>query len=478
MRITLLLILLSFFSFVNAQNKIKPSKLIEDFDFLIDELRLQHQGLYNYLDKEQTDLVIDSLRNTLNVSHTKLAFYEKLRFVIGLTNEGHTEVELPKWTMTKVGLSKSFFPLAVKFTQEGLVLTQNYGKTVDGLNKGMRLISVNDQRVDAILERIYPLIPTDGFNETSKNEWVGDLNFSLLYRLVYGKNNDFKIEVQEFGSDEILVFTVPAVRYTKFKSKNTKFNSNEFDYNSFSLEKVNDSIVYLSVPSFGHAKVDYEKFYEMCFRKIDSLKTKHLILDIQANGGGSEGNENLLFSYLTDDVIQKYKQVTMFPKSYLKRKNEESLIEDKWEMHDSIAKRGEFTLYSDYYSDLGYQKPEKDLVYKGELYVLISGATFSGGAEFVSLVKMIKRGIFIGEETGGAFEGNVSGYSVYVKLPHTKIEVDIPIVHFQVDVKPEKRGRGIMPDYYIPQSWENYLNGINAKKEFAVKLITEKQTNQ
>jgi len=473
MRIFLLVTSILIFTYGNAQNKIKPKKLNEDFEYLITELKLQHQGLYEYIGENQTDIKIDSIRNTLKTPQTKLKFYEKLRYVIGLTNEGHTSIDLPKWTMMKLGLSKSFLPLTVKLCDENLIITQNYGKDIKELKKGSKIISVNNKKVSEIFDELYPLIPTDGFNETSKQEWIGGLNFSLLYRLGYGKEKKFELQIQEFGNDKIQTLTVSAIRFTKFKTKNAKFKSKNFDYNEFKLEHINDSIAYLSIPSFGNDNLDYEEFYQKNFKKIDSLNIKHLIIDVQANGGGTEGNENLLFSYLSNKVVQKYKQVTMLPKPYQKNKNKQGYFEDKWTFQNIIAKRGNFTLYSDYYSDLGYKKPQKELIYNGKLYVLISGKTFSGGAEFASLIKMTDRGIFIGEETGGTYEGNVSGYSEYIKLPNSKVEVKIPTVHFQINVSPKIKGRGIMPDYDVPQTWEDYLVGKNTKKDFAIKTIIE-----
>ncbi len=471
MRILLLLISFLFLSYGNAQNKIKPRKLNEDFDYLIKELKSQQQGLYNYVGINQTNTEIDSIRESLKTPLTKLQFYEKLRYVIGLTNEGHTSIELPKWSMLKLGLSKSFMPLTVKFCDEDLLVTQNYGKNVPGLKKGAKIISVNGKKLSEIVNKLSPLIPSDGFNETSKKEWIGGLNFSLLFRLVYGKEKEFRLKTQEFGSEEYQDLIVPAIRFTKFKNKNAQLASKEFGYNQFAFEQINDSIAYLSIPSFGNENIDYEKFYRSNFKKIDSLDVNHLIIDIQTNGGGTEGNENLLFSYLSNEVVQKYKRVTMLPKPYHKNKNKQSYSEDKWQLEDTIAKRGNFTLFSDYYSDLGYKKPIKELIYTGKLYVLTSGKTFSGGAEFASLIKMTNRGMFIGEETGGAYEGNVSGYSEYVKLPNSKIEIKIPTVHFQINVTPKLKGRGIIPDYNVPQTSKDYRSGTNAKKDFIIKKI-------
>ena len=474
----LLFIIFLFTSFLaRAQKQIEPEKLKEDFDALVQELKFQHQGLYEYYNKSYVDQQLDSIRNTLTQPLTKLEFYKTLTYTLTLTNEGHTAIYLPKKEMLKIGISKSIFPLIAKIYDHELIITQNYGKEIDGLKKGAKLLSINGNKVSDIVDAFLPLIITDGFNQTSKYEWMGGLNFSLLYRLVYGKSNKFTIEVQDFGSDEIQTFSIPAIRYTRFKSKNAVFEAKEFDFNNFEFEQINDSVAYLSVPSFGDDDLNYENWYEESFKKIDSLKINHLIIDVQANGGGTEGNENLLFSYLTEDNIQKYKKVTMLPKPYLKNRHKEGYIEDKWALNtskDSIAERGNYTLFSQYYSDLGYKKPNPDYIYKANVYVLTNGVTFSGGAEFSSLVKMTDRAIFIGEETGGAYEGNVSGYSEWVTLPNSKIEIKIPTVHFQINVSPELKGRGVIPDYEVAQTWEDYINTINSKKRFTLRLIKHK----
>ncbi|MDG1685011.1 MAG: S41 family peptidase [Flavobacteriaceae bacterium] len=454
-----------------SQKRISKNRLLEDFDYAVHELKLQHQGFYNYVDKHKTDTEISILRNSIENSMTKLEFYQLIRQLLGLMNEGHGSVDLPKWTMVKVGLSKSLLPVGVKFLDEELIITQNFGKDIVGLNKGAKIVSINGEPISQILNKLLPLIAADGFNNTSKFEWIGGMNMSLLYRLVYGKKKEFELQIIDSVNRETKTVKIPAIRYTTIKAKNAKFKGKSFGYTTFNFEQINDSIAYLSIPDFGSDVIDYQTFYEKQFKKIDSLSIKHLIIDVQANGGGEEGNENLLFSYLSEKPIRKYKKVSMLPKPYQINKNNKGYKFDKWELKGSIAERGEFTLYSNYYSELGYKPPNKDYVYLNKLYVLISRVTFSGGAEFSSMIKMTNRGVFIGAETGGAYEGNVSGYSETVKLPNTKIRIDIPTVHFQMNVNPEKRGRGIIPDYEVPQTWDDYLNNRNSKLDFTKKMI-------
>ncbi len=449
--------------------KIKPEKLQNDFNFLVEELRLKHQGLYQYETHAVIDGKIDSLYATLSKPHSKIEFYTKVRALIALTNEGHTYADLPKGAMVKAGISRSFLPLSIRYCDKQLIIDQYFGESESKLKQGLRILSINGKDVDEIVQDIFPYIPSDGFNETSKYEWSANVIFSLLYRLVYGAEKKFILEVEEFEKRKPFTVELPAVRFTKFKVKHAKYPFKKFEFKQFKFQILNDSVAYMSVPSFDSEAASYSSFYGDCFEKVTEKDIKHLIIDLQDNGGGSEGNENLLYSYLQWDIFPKYKSVSMTPIIYNDRKNENSIKFDKWEHKGQYAERGDFTLSSSYYSTHSYQKPDKAHVYDGKLYVLISGATFSGGAEFCSMVKMNNRGIFIGEETGGTFEGNVSGYAENIKLPNTKIRVSIPVVNFRMNVDPAIKGRGIMPDFEVPQNWEDYLSSENSKLKFVLE---------
>ncbi len=461
-------LLLVFFTLtLNAQNR--KSKLQKDFDYLITELKSQHQGLYEYLPEKQVNSELENLRNSITDTMSTLDFYLLARKVIGLTNEGHTSVSLPKWTKIKTGLSKSFLPLAVKFCGKELVVSQNYGKAINGIEKGTIIKAINGKRIQAITAELIKFIPTDGFNQTSKYEWIGGVHFALLYRLVYGKSKLYKLTVENNNIEQTV--DISAIRYTHYKSKNAILKKIKIESSTFSFRQINDSIAYLSIPSFGKKSSFYPKFYKETFQKIKNLNIKHLIIDMQDNGGGTEGVENLLVSYLIPKRFKKYKKVTALPKSYDEIKDNKSEIRDQWKFNGVIAERGDFTLYSDYYSELDYKKPSKHLIYTNKLYVLISGYTFSGGSEFANMIKMQDRGVFIGEETGGAYDGNVSGYSTSIKLPNTRIRVSIPIIHYQMNVDPIQKGQGVKPNCVVPQTRTSYLNNTNNALDFALNLI-------
>jgi C-terminal processing protease CtpA/Prc len=443
--------------------------LLEDYDFLVEELKLYHQGLYQYVAKDIVDQKIDSIRNTI-VSGDEIYLFKKVNALIALTNEGHTNTNLPSKILKRFGRSKSFIPIELMFSGKKAILMKYFLDDNLGVQFGDQILSINGKSIDAIMEALQPYVATDGFNETSLYEWVS-WYFPLYYSLLYGKQKEFEIEVKSWNTNVVKKYTLQATSLTSTKDKFNTLQTKERPL-GFAYKTIADSIGYLAIPDF-YSLDDYEDFYKKCFTNIKKANVKHLIIDIQDNVGGEEGNENLLASYLYKKEFKKYENVLAPASVYEKFKKSKSAQLDQWELIDGIPHRGAFTLMSDYVSEFDYKAPNEDLKYHGKVYVLIAGRTFSGGAEFASMLKFSNRATFIGEETGGAYEGNVSGESIDVTLPNSKIEVSIPIVHFKMNIQPEIKGRGVMPDYEVPQRWDDIIEGKNSKLEFALRLIKE-----
>ena len=233
-----------------TQKNIKTNKLVSDFDFTVKNLQEMHQGLYKYEDRIITNKKIANLRSSIQKPMSKLAFYMVLQKLIAITNEGHTYINLPKATMIKAGLSKSFLPLSVKFCDKELIINQNYGKVIKGLQQGDKILSINGRSIKKITNKLFPLMVTDGFNKTSQYEWIGGINLSLLHRLVYGKTKNYIVEIENHQTKKIQKLNIPAIRFINFKQKNAKFGKKKFRYNQFETTIINDSIAYLSIPSF------------------------------------------------------------------------------------------------------------------------------------------------------------------------------------------------------------------------------------
>lgn len=103
--------------------------------------------------------------------------------------------------------------------------------------------------------------------------------------------------------------------------------------------------------------------------------------------------------------------------------------------------------------------------------------TYSASSDFVSIASRLDNVQVIGEETGGAYRSYISGAMFGLVLPNSKIGVKIPtwksILAFKEE--PSNRGRGVIPDYPVAVSLDDFINGKDAFKDFAFELISSKQ---
>jgi hypothetical protein len=109
----------------------------------------------------------------------------------------------------------------------------------------------------------------------------------------------------------------------------------------------------------------------------------------------------------------------------------------------------------------------------GKVYFLINGNSFSATAEFCAVARSERRGEFIGEETGGGYYGNTSGYDTLLVLPNTRIKVDIPRIKYTVAVRPAQYpDRGIIPEHVVIPSIADVMAHKDVALEYALHLAT------
>ena len=77
-----------------------------------------------------------------------------------------------------------------------------------------------------------------------------------------------------------------------------------------------------------------------------------------------------------------------------------------------------------------------------------------------------------GEEAGGNPNQNVSGVGLSLVLPHSQIQVTMPLVLFEMNVSFENTGRGVIPDYKVRKSWKDVLEKRDVVMEFTKELIS------
>ena len=419
--------------------KIAPVLLKQDFLLLRDTMRKIHPGLYVYKSKTAVDGMFDSCFSTIQDSMTITDFYALTRFVIASIGDGHTNCRLSNEFINDYYSNVKIFPAMVMFIHDRAFIfccKQNTELTET------ELLSINNHSLKEIIQRLFKYIQSDGFIQSHKN-WELPEDFQLLFNILYGVNNSYNITYKTKSGE---------IKYTTLQADIIKnvFCSSPFPRPDKYLQLTykTNNIAVLSIKSFYNDLLEqtgenFSTFLDSAFTDIKNKKVQKLLIDIRSNQGGNDENGELLYSYLTAKPFMYYA--------------DQATVDD----HYTLQK----------HPNLALQQP-KENNFKGKIYVLVNGRSFSASAEFSSIVKTNNRGKFIGEECGGGYYGNTSGAETYLTLPNTQITARIPMVKYSMAVKKiGNKAWGIKPDYPVYTTISDIVEKKDGQLDYSINLI-------
>lgn len=428
---TLLLLLLAFnISQINAQEiKLSKQEQISDLSNYMEVLKNKHIGLYRYSSKKEIEETYNNLVESIIDSNTQVEFYKTVCKLNAEIKCGHTIVNHPH----NIIKSQALLPFTLFYVENKFYV--QYDKTVPCKHiKHKQVISIDDKKIDLIIDNIKDYYSPDGYIETRKN--IFTLNLFPIYfaRLIDTNSTHEIVFLDSIGKYDTLV--VKSISYNNLIGN--KFSKNE-EKKVELVKYYTDSIsnyTYLGLNTFYIKPDTFKTIIDSLFLVINKDNPENLVIDLRGNTGGKIKNEYLLMSYLINNRL----------KVPLKRYRLDT-NNRKWPFSREKI------------------NPQTN-AYSGNLYFLMDGYSFSAAAEFLSIAQYLKLGIFIGEETGGAKDGCNYGKNKY-ELPNSKLECYIPY-HKSVFTKSLPiKGRGIMPDYPIVYSKNDIVN----KKDLCILKV-------
>lgn len=488
---------------------ISVEKLHSDVDYSYKKLKQLHPKLYWYISKEKLEYKFDSLKKTIQKPMTGLDFYKELSPVLRSIGQGHLGVSpsFEKLSKKEEKLLKKkgklpFNQLDLEFLDDKLIVLKNRSR--HQINENAEIVSVNNESPQKIINTLKTRIASDGYNQTLYKRFFGKA-FGPYYSFDKGKIQDtLRLVVRQNEKDSLFVI----VRDTfglKGKDKSEKLSRKELkekrkfnskfgyiaDNKTFTRElkfmEKDSATAVMTIKYFSNGNA--YKFYEESFKLLSKAKTQNLIIDLRNNPGGRLYEIDNLYSYLVDKpyvFIEDYEVVSKTSKlhlnyfkgggpviklfkilgapffysiNYLKVRKED----DKYLISNSSSKE---------------QKPNADN-FKGKIYVLINGGSFSASSVISSNLKATKRAYFVGEETGGAFNGTVAAQMPLVQLPNSKVNLRIGLAVVSATGKTDIEGRGIFPDKEILPTLEDRKNNIDPELNWILKDIkSEKEANE
>ena len=460
--------------------------LTEDFDILANALKETRVGLW-YNTYTQFDSAFAQQRSKIKDKMNALDFYRILAPLMAFTDEGHANIRRSEDTKAHfAGYGKSL-PFIVKIIAGDVYILND----VAGFKtKGMKILKINGTPVDTIMKQFLSIEPADGYNVTSKYHWIEGSAFARYYAAFYEVSPDhFNMELTDAKSNEKIAYNnIPSYNYKSTDSLGRKYAADNPGYQfkeaaTFKIDSAANTAI-LTVNTFNTnthkgGREGFKQFLKSSFAEIANKHIQHLIIDVRKNEGGAQGMEDHLLSYLITGSYAKYKYVEIpgFDFSFsqytdLKQKEAREDFEKDLKEYFYRADDGRYTDIPGMYKGDSAQENN----FKGDVYILISGLTFSGGSEFAALAKNYTAAKFIGEETGGGYYGNTSGNFIQFTLPNSKLTGRIPICKFVIVPKDFgiPFGHGVMPDFPVRQSITEYLSGVDPEMNLAKEMILKK----
>ncbi len=471
--------------------------LHSDINKLYKQLQKHHPKLYQYTPKPVLDFKFDSLKTTITKPITSRDFYKKLAPVLAHVRQGHVSVGsvIKQFTKKERRVLKDekfeFYDLDFEYLDHKLWVEDYRGE--DSTLIGNEVMRIADEDASLLAETYKTRFASDGFNTTLHDRFVSK-GFNIFYLRDKGFLDSLKITFKVKDSlfdkvfrriskteknDSLAVNDTDLVKHEKPKKltkeqkleirlakrkkrkdhKKYGYLSKRHEYiRNFEFIGQDSTVGYMKLRSFtdGH----YKTFYKESFAKLDSAKTKNFILDLRDNGGGRIAEIDYLYSFLTAVDYQFITESEVnsripFLKAFMANTTPNSLkitaaiFSPIVIVHNLLkTKKRDGKLYYRFNKHSKIKVPNP-LNYKGKMYVLINGNSFSASSLLSTHLKATNRAIFVGEETGGAYNGTVAGiYKIY-ELPITKLNVRMGLMHIEAPQKQAPDGYGIRPDIEI-----------------------------
>lgn len=484
---TLITLLLSITFICQGQDygslrKIEKEQLERDFELLKQGLEKHHSGMYWYTPKDSLDMAFSNGLSKIESDMNEIEFFKIASPIVSLTREDHTDIKFSSETVKFLNTEASYFPFKIVFLDQKMYITEEYSQKQLGI-VGQEIVAINGKTPVELISILGKYFASDGFVKAVKFSDLEGFQFAYYYFLEFGflesinvKYLDSNNAVKELEAKPI---KRPAIiQNLRIRAQKKVSSAQDIKKESLEFKILNDTAAYLAVRTFSNddyrenkVNRNYKAFLENSFSAISEKNIRNLVIDVSQNTGGSEGNENLLYSYIGQNY-QKYNSVCAKSQSSVLDNGVDKPITLKTfgfferVFYNSKMPDGSYCRKEDRGFGLTAYKKEPENKYSGEVYVIISPVTYSGGSEFANMMRTNNLATFVGEETGGGFNGNTSGYSSKLELPHSKLKVYIPTLKFDMNVSGSPFGRGVLPDFKVIPTIAEYLNKENAPLAF------------
>jgi len=464
--------------------KMAPELLREDLLLLKHILEANHPSLYWYTPKDSIDAYFETALSSLTDSLNEVQFKNKVAYIISKIRCGHTTVRFSK-AYSKKAAAYRFpqFPLSLKAWGDSLIVLNSMVPKDPVFKRGTIITSINGKSNRQLLDTIFQFMSTDGYSENYKNQVVSG-NFPAWYKTILGIDSVYHVTYIDSTGKEAMALLksfspkldtfkkgAPELLFSFVKPTRKQLRKAGLLANRSMVLDTATSTAFIRLGTFTGGQL--KTFFRRSFNTIQQQHIKNVVIDLRENGGGKVYNSIRLAEYMADHSFRVGDSVVAISRKFtFGRYIKPSLI--YWfAMNFGARKMDDELIHIRHYETKEF-KPKEKYHFKGDVYLVQGGFSFSAATMFISYLKGQNNVTVVGEETGGGYYGNSAMHIPTIHLPNTGLQVTLPMYRLVIDANRPK-GHGVIPDIEIQPSSQAIKKGVDLKIVKIRELIREKQ---
>lgn len=470
---------------------IPKEKLLEDFEIVKTAYTTMHPGLYRYNTPTQIAEHLAQLKADCSKDLTIPEAYIAFSKFVAKIKCGHTYANFwnqPMVVKRAVNYQTDKVPFHFRLVENRMIITES---AIDNslLKRGTEILAINGYSVEEIIAALIPLQSTDGANvghQIANIQLFGagkfeafDMYFPILFPPTNGK---YELSIMDLNNSKKSTVSVPSMS----RKERTKIIKNRFPDlipddgpDLWNFKMLNEETALLTLHSFAIWNWDFKwrRYIKKTFATLKEKNIPNLIIDIRLNGGGADIVGLTVLKNISQQPIvfparKELGRFTKFPasvKPYIgtwDNSFENKAIKKMKPMGD-----GYYAIDGKISKAQSFNPPKNN--YQGKVYLLVGPLNSSATYYMAGAAKRNGAATLVGQETGGNQKGINGGLLYFLKLPNSKIELDIPVIgDFQIGEHPDK---GYEPDVLVAPNVDDIVNGIDTELATTLELIAQEK---
>lgn len=448
-----------------------------------------HPGLYRYNSPAQMVARFAALHDILSVPRSLSDAYLAFARVTAAVRCGHSYPNFYNQADAIVATlfdGRSRVPFLFRWIGDRMIVTRDLSGA--GLEPGTEIHSIERIEAQRLLSSLMPFARADGHNDAKRKRILAvegndrfqafDIYMPMVWPQLVARGSIAVVATKPGGSSHRLDLPLmtPAERLAAVPPIDTKSR----DAVLWSLDRKPGGIACLTMPSWSvyNGSWDWRAWLEARLDEIATDGTRALMIDLRGNEGGLDCGNPILARLVDREIAPvvnaRHVRARRVPDDI--RPHVDTWDKRFYDWGDrATGPRGDgfYDLAaSDGDANGGMTIHPAGKRFRGKVVVLTDASNSSATFGFAQVVKSGRLATLIGQTTGGNRRGINGGAFLFLRLPASGIEVDIPLIgYFPPDTQPDA---GIVPDISVEETPFDIAAGFDRAMSVAMLAVLDR----